>query len=519
MNDDDTEVTHEHWLKEYIRKYPLTAGWNLALSVGGLVLLVYHLGLGYIPDFELSDLFGIFISTTLSGLFFLVVVMVLGLAPAYFLKLFDKEDSNLDEAGDVLELSKGGDPKAAPLERIGLKTEAHGKNNRKIFSSIFDHLALLLAPLSLFSIAILCVGDLFSEYPISRSLIKWMSVIAVSFVCVFLLLKNEVQVLVRVSFVEEFKKVTLTNAFRLILKSSKLLRAWKGFFGAFRYFSLRKIVGFIAWLIFSVLFFFVAYLFADAGLIQYQVLTFIWYVLFFAVVNVIIYAGRLRIAAIVSVSALFVSTMIPLITNHPLLFPEIIVRMMGVGSVKVVNMTLSFKQCALLNPAGVNCSSSLTGDAQMALQNVNLLSRVGSTALVEVIGVRDTKKKEVSDLFGDENGVSVSFNEVISNRLCRSNQVDGKDNLCGICDESIVEKTAAELTNRLSLKIEKSSSSEKEKRQAEFKRKLAASLVCYRVAIPKDQITNLAISGRRSYFGFTRYLLPDLKNNKQSSDQ
>ena len=63
------------WLREYTRNNPLLSLWALMLFCGGSVLLSYHAGLAYLPDFNLVELAGLMASVTLIGLMLIVLFL------------------------------------------------------------------------------------------------------------------------------------------------------------------------------------------------------------------------------------------------------------------------------------------------------------------------------------------------------------------------------------------------------------------------------------------------------------
>ncbi|KVW90431.1 hypothetical protein [Burkholderia cepacia] len=88
-------------------------------------------------------------------------------------------------------------------------------------------------------------------------------------------------------------------------------------------------------------------------------------------------AGLCALAALVS----FVS--VPIIVQNPLLFPRMLVAILGFGNRHASSMALSGQQCATLAPFGVRCNAGK--DGSITLTDVNIVNRLGSSMVVELI--------------------------------------------------------------------------------------------------------------------------------------
>ncbi|WP_175724118.1 hypothetical protein [Burkholderia ambifaria] len=87
--------------------------------------------------------------------------------------------------------------------------------------------------------------------------------------------------------------------------------------------------------------------------------------------------GLCALAALLS----FVS--VPIMVQNPLLFPRMLVAMLGFGNRHASSMALSGQQCATLAPFGVRCNAGK--DGSITLTDVNIVNRLGSSMVVELV--------------------------------------------------------------------------------------------------------------------------------------
>ncbi|API73550.1 hypothetical protein AC251_02670 [Ralstonia pseudosolanacearum] len=83
------------------------------------------------------------------------------------------------------------------------------------------------------------------------------------------------------------------------------------------------------------------------------------------------------------VTATLVFLSYPLVARNPIMFPKMIVAMLGLGNERLVSIALSSKQCATLAPYGVNCVAD--NERAITLTDVNLLSRLGGSMVLELL--------------------------------------------------------------------------------------------------------------------------------------
>ncbi|WP_321950526.1 hypothetical protein [Burkholderia cenocepacia] len=84
-----------------------------------------------------------------------------------------------------------------------------------------------------------------------------------------------------------------------------------------------------------------------------------------------------------ALAALFSFVSVPIIMQNPLLFPRMLVAMLGFGNRHASSMALSGQQCATLAPFGVRCNAGK--DSSITLTDVNIVNRLGSSMVVELV--------------------------------------------------------------------------------------------------------------------------------------
>lgn len=83
------------------------------------------------------------------------------------------------------------------------------------------------------------------------------------------------------------------------------------------------------------------------------------------------------------VTAVLIFGFYPFLVQNPMMFPRMIVSILGLGNERLATVSLSTKQCSTLLPYGVDCVSD--DKKSFTLTNVNLLSRVGATTTFELL--------------------------------------------------------------------------------------------------------------------------------------
>ncbi|MET2477045.1 hypothetical protein [Ralstonia pseudosolanacearum] len=88
-------------------------------------------------------------------------------------------------------------------------------------------------------------------------------------------------------------------------------------------------------------------------------------------------------AALGLMTAALVFLSYPMVVRNPIMFPKMIVSLLGLGNERLVTVGLSSKQCATLAPYGVNCIPD--NERTITLTNVNLLNRLGGSMVLELL--------------------------------------------------------------------------------------------------------------------------------------
>ncbi|PXX10801.1 hypothetical protein C7399_12070 [Paraburkholderia tropica] len=100
-------------------------------------------------------------------------------------------------------------------------------------------------------------------------------------------------------------------------------------------------------------------------------------------------AHRTTVRLLTMAGALFFCVaFVPLLMQNPTFYPQMVVRMLGLGNIYASSVTLSSQQCATLRPYGVDCEAKK--DESITMTNVNILNRLGNSVLMELM-VDDTQ--------------------------------------------------------------------------------------------------------------------------------
>ncbi|MDE1713571.1 hypothetical protein PWG14_13435 (plasmid) [Chromobacterium amazonense] len=187
-----------------------------------------------------------------------------------------------------------------------------------------------------------------------------------------------------------------------------------------------------------------------------------------------------------SITAGLVFISYPIFIHNSLMFPKMIVSLLGLGNERLEVIGISSKQCATLASYGVSCSAG--GDQTITLINVNLLNRLGSTAVLELLVKEEVTGK--SKLIAKE-GVKAS--SLLLPALKEKNALERQ-----ILTTKTAEMTPSKCDELLLSQIDAGSSTTRE------------SLRCKVLVLPKDQIAGYTKSGTRSYNGNYTSYLPNL---------
>ncbi|GJH05661.1 hypothetical protein [Paraburkholderia terrae] len=184
---------------------------------------------------------------------------------------------------------------------------------------------------------------------------------------------------------------------------------------------------------------------------------------------------------------------LPLQSRNALMLPKMVVNVLGFGNRHASTVSLSGASCALLVPYGADCKG--TKDAEINVMNVNILERLGSNVMLELLVKREDPvasakyKRDRSDPRGRV--VSTGTGKVMDQageilwlpqlKPDSNNQISVA--LPSGCDALLLDKLSG-------------------KDQARSKQ-----LVCVKISVPKAAVVGRTVDGIATYNGaFTSYL-------------
>lgn len=185
------------------------------------------------------------------------------------------------------------------------------------------------------------------------------------------------------------------------------------------------------------------------------------------------------------VTAALVFLSYPILVRNPILFPKMIVSLLGLGNERVAAIGISSKQCATLAPYGVRCVPD--NERTITLTNVNLLTRLGSSVALELL-IKDeqagrnpaptanTRTALISNQINEE--ASSTLRTLIATKQMGLESISAKK-----CDALLLSQLQSSDT------IE------------------AKALRCIVLVVPKDQVQGYIKGNMRNYRGdYTAYL-------------
>lgn len=168
----------------------------------------------------------------------------------------------------------------------------------------------------------------------------------------------------------------------------------------------------------------------------------------------------------------------PAMTQNASLLPKMTVTLLGLGNERLSTIGISSKQCATLAPFGADCSSNDSGG--FTLRNVNLLNRLGSSVILELL-LEDNSKTNMSS----NPTTAIDSEAKLKNKdSLRALQVPATTNQ--VAPSPIANKDC----DKLLLSKLQSIDSITEK-----------TLRCVVLVVPKDQVFGYTKAGTRSYRG------------------
>lgn len=423
------QTTQLAWLQTYAKANPLLALWSLMLFCGGSVLLSYHADLAYLPDFNLVDLAGLMASVTLIGLLLIVFFVFSCFVPGLALRWIEDR---------------------WPLVPY-----------RRYFN--FEEMIVLWIS----SIAIWAVYLLHSIYfPIPVF-------VAPAIKPYFLLLAMSLAAVI----------FALVASRRSAAKFS--LKFWK-----YRLIT-RHIVAFPLWvglLSFPLL---VAFKFAGSGDSVHEFPMAIWAIALLIIFNGVVYAASLdEIRESITIQGIVTVALIPLGLGLTIVFPQTVMQSLALGHRNAATLTVVGKNCFTLARFNVPCTPEDSKDGAIELENVNVLSRVGTTVLLELL-VQQAPDRAAAD----KTSIRAGKLNVAQNRRRLYCPAAGTDNAapCSACNTRLLQRATIP-DNADTGAIDS------------YRR----DLMCVQLTIPKSDITNIVFGAKRQYSGYSGFSLPAL---------
>lgn len=418
------QSTQLAWLRKYARANPLLALWSLMLFCGGSVLLSYHADLAYLPDFSLVDLAGLMASVTLIGLMLVVFFLFSCFVPGLTLRWIEHQWP------------------LVPYKRY------------------FDFIELRLLWVS--SVAI---WALYLAYAADRP-----SFITPEFI-------PYVQLLV----------IPCASTIVAIVISRRRAKNFSLRFWQHRLIT-RHIVAFSLW---TTLFIFpiqAALKFSTAGDSNHEIPLAIFALFLLTILNGAVYAVPFdQVRKAIGIDVLMAAALFLFGLGLAIAFPQAVMQSLALGHRNAATLTVTGASCHSLARFGVPCTPALSKDGTIELENVNVLSRVGATVLLELL-VEPSRASDRS-LASLGRAGTLHIDEKGRRPYCPSAAANIAA-ACSACDARLLQRAH-------------SPADASEDALARYR----SDLVCVQLTVPKSDITNIAFGAKRQYNGYSSFNL------------
>lgn len=418
------QSTQLAWLRKYARANPLLALWSLMLFCGGSVLLSYHADLAYLPDFSLVDLAGLMASVTLIGLMLVVFFLFSCFLPGLTLRWFEHQ---------------------WPLVPY-----------RRYFD--FTEIVILwISSVAIWAVYVLYGADLLSRIP--ATVRPYLSLFATALISAM---------------------IAMAASRRTAAGFS--LKHWQH-----RLVS-RHIVAFPLWIMLFVFPIQAALKFATAGDDSHEIPLTIGAVALLTIFNGAVYIASFKeIRASIGIDAIIAVVVVLLGLGLAIAFPQSVMQSLALGHRNAATLTVTGISCHSLARFGVPCTPALGKEGTIELENVNVLSRVGATVLLELL-------VEQSEASG---------NAIASSSRAGILHIDekGRRPYCPLATANIAA-TCNACDARLLQRAHSPADTSKDALSRYRK-----DLVCVQLTVPKSDITNIAFGAKRQYSGYSSFNL------------
>lgn len=424
------EPTRLAWLRQYTRTNPLLALWGLMLFCGGSVLLSYHAGLAYLPDFNLVELAGLMASVTLIGLMLVVLFVLSCFVPGLTLRWIEH---------------------AWPLVPY-----------RRYFT-IYELVSLWLVTPLVWAAYVWLPGFIPTSWASAyQPAIFFAALVFGSVIAAFLFARRG------------------SAAFKM--------SHWK-----YRLVS-RHAVAFAVWIALFVYPIGAALSLATAGDTSREIPVAIWAVSFLIIFNGVAYAAPFsEIRRTLGVGALIASVVIFFALDGAVAFPQKVMQSLGLGHRNAATLTVSGKHCLSLTRFGIHCTRDDSKDGAIELENVNMLSRVGTTVLLELLVKQASASNDAMPLPSGRTGTLILSRDR-RHVYCPSSSAGGIT--CTACDARLLQRVGA-------------GADQGKARPDDYR----GHLICVQMTIPKSDILTIAFGNQRQYSGYSGFTLPNQNEN------
>lgn len=186
---------------------------------------------------------------------------------------------------------------------------------------------------------------------------------------------------------------------------------------------------------------------------------------------------------LVTAGVVFISY--PLVVHNPAMFPKMVVSLLGLGNERLATIALSSRQCATLATYGVSCVAD--NDRAITLTNVNMLNRLGSSVVLELL-IEDeglsVKRMAATSTSTDTTSLSLDRRQSpkVVKTLVATSQMGAGSPAANFCDKLLLSKLDS--TDAID----------------------AHALRCVELVVPKDQVLGYSKENWRNYRGeYTAY--------------
>ncbi|MDY0963235.1 hypothetical protein [Massilia sp. CFBP9026] len=418
------QSTHLAWLRKYARANPLLALWSLMLFCGGSVLLSYHADLAYLPDFSLVDLAGLMASVTLIGLMLVVFFLFSCFLPGLTLRWFEHQWP------------------LVPYRR---------------YFDFTEMVVLWISSVAIWAVYVLYGPELLSRVP--ATIKPYLSLFGTALVSAM---------------------IAMAASRRTAAGFS--LKHWRH-----RLVS-RHIVAFSLWIMLFVFPIQAALKFATAGDDSHEIPLAIGAVALLTIFNGVVYIAPLKeIRESIGIDAIIAVVILSLGLGLAIAFPQSVMQSLALGHRNAATLTVTGASCHSLARFGVPCAPALGKEGTIELENVNVLSRVGATVLLELL-VEQSEAIDNAVASSSRAGI-LHIDEKGRRPYCPSAAANSAA-ACSACDARILQRAH--------------SPADAGKDALAHYRK---DLICIQLTVPKSDITNIAFGTKRQYSGYSGFNL------------